>query len=88
LANLINEAALLAARRDLNAVDMASFSDAIDRVIAGLKKKNRHLGETEKWRVAHHEVGHALVGMLAGGDDIVHKISIVPRGVAALGFIM
>ena len=81
LANLINEAALLAARRDLDAVDMNSFSDAIDRVIAGLKKKNRHLGETEKWRVAHHEVGRAR-RYADRQEDIVTKM-IVPRGVAA-----
>jgi cell division protease FtsH len=88
LANLVNEAAILAARRELALVDMACFSDAIDRVVAGLEKKNRLLNEDEKRRVAYHEVGHALAGVLAGGDDEVHKISIVPRALGALGFTM
>ncbi len=88
LANLVNEAAILAARRERARVDMGCFSDAIDRVVAGLEKKNRLLNEDEKRRVAYHEVGHALAGVLAGGDDVVHKISIVPRGLGALGFTM
>ncbi|MEM9187958.1 MAG: ATP-dependent zinc metalloprotease FtsH [Myxococcota bacterium] len=88
LANLINEAALLAARRNEDHVGMDAFGDAIDRVVAGLKKKNRMLTEEDKRRVAYHEVGHALAGTLAGGESRVHKISIVPRGMAALGFTM
>ena len=88
LANLVNEAALLAARRGSERVAMDDFSSAIDRVVAGLEKKNRLIGDDERRRVAIHEVGHALAGMLAGGDDEVHKISIVPRGMAALGYTM
>jgi cell division protease FtsH len=88
LANLVNEAALLAARREQAEVTRAEFSDAIDRVVAGLEKKNRLIGEEEKKRVAYHEVGHALTGYLAGGDDEIHKISIVPRGISALGYTM
>jgi cell division protease FtsH len=88
LANLVNEAAILAARRGRDTVDMKCFTDAIDRVVAGLEKKNRLLGPDEKRRVAYHEVGHALAAVLAGGDDEVHKISIVPRGLSALGFTM
>jgi cell division protease FtsH len=87
LASLVNEAALLSARRELEAVDMQAFSDALDRVIAGLEKKNRLISEPEKWRTAYHEVGHALAAVLSGSDDVVHKISIIPRGMA-LGFTM
>jgi len=88
LANLVNEAALLAARRALDEVGQDEFSDAIDRVVAGLEKKNRLIGDEEKRRVACHEVGHALVGFLSGGNDTIHKVSIVPRGMAALGYTM
>jgi cell division protease FtsH len=87
LANLVNEAALLAARRNKTAVGMTEFSDALDRVVAGLEKK-RVIGDDERRRVAYHEVGHALAGALAGSDDEIHKISIVPRGMAALGYTM
>jgi len=86
LANLVNEAAILSARRDLKTVDMKAFSDAIDRVVAGLEKKNRILSDDDKRRVAYHEVGHALAGLLAGEENKIHKISIVPRGMAGLGF--
>ena len=86
LANLVNEAALLSARRDQDTVDMKAFGDAIDRVVAGLEKKNRILSDQDKQRVAYHEVGHALAGALAGDNTEVHKISIVPRGLGALGF--
>jgi cell division protease FtsH len=86
LANLVNEAALLAARNNRQAVMMADFNEAIERVIAGLEKKSRVLNETEKKIVAHHEVGHALVGALMPGAGKVEKISIVPRGVGALGY--
>ncbi|MFW6067410.1 MAG: ATP-dependent zinc metalloprotease FtsH [Myxococcota bacterium] len=88
LANMANEAALLAARRGREQVTMADFSDAIDRVIAGLEKKSRIITDEERKRVAFHEVGHALAGTLSGADDTVHKISIVPRGMAALGYTM
>ena len=88
LANLVNEAALLAARRDAEEVAMKDFSSAIDRVVAGLEKKNRIMTDEERKRIAYHEVGHALVGTLSGSGDRVHKISIVPRGMAALGYTM
>jgi cell division protease FtsH len=86
LANLINEAALLATRRGAEAVTQADFNEAIERLIAGLEKKNRVLNETERRVVAHHELGHALVALALPGSDPVHKISIIPRGVAALGY--
>jgi cell division protease FtsH len=86
LANLVNEAALLAARNNRQSVTMADFNEAIERVIAGLEKKSRVLNEMEKKIVAHHEVGHALVGALMPGAGKVEKISIVPRGVGALGY--
>jgi len=86
LANLINEAALLATRRGGEAVTNADFNEAIERIVAGLEKKNRVLNETERRVVAHHELGHALVAMALPGSDPVHKISIIPRGVAALGY--
>ena len=88
LANLVNEAALLAARRDAGEVGMRDFSAAIDRVVAGLEKKNRLMDDEERKRIAYHEVGHALVSHLSGSDERVHKISIVPRGIAALGYTM
>jgi len=88
LANLVNEAALLAARHDAAAVTMKHFSAAIDRVVAGLEKKNRLMDEEERERIAYHEVGHALATTLSGSEDRVHKISIVPRGMAALGYTM
>ena len=86
LANLINEAALLAARYNRNAVTMADFNEATERILTGLEKKSRVLNETEKRTVAHHEVGHAIVGTLMPGTDRVEKISIVPRGIGALGY--
>ena len=86
LANLVNEAALLAARNNRQAVVMADFAEAIERVIAGLEKKSRVLNEAEKKVVAYHEVGHAIVGALMPGAGKVEKISIVPRGVGALGY--
>jgi cell division protease FtsH len=86
LANLINEAALLATRRGADAVSQADFNEAIERLIAGLEKRNRVLNENERRVVAHHELGHALVAMALPGSDPVHKISIIPRGVAALGY--
>src|SRR5207302_1839962 len=86
LANLINEAALLATRRDADSVTLEDFNQAIERMVAGLEKKNRVLNETERRVVAHHEMGHAMVAMALPGTDPVHKISIIPRGVGALGY--
>jgi cell division protease FtsH len=86
LANLVNEAALLAARKDRDAVTMADFDEAIDRVVAGLEKKTRVMNPKEKETVAYHEAGHALVAEFRTFADRVSKISIIPRGVAALGY--
>ena len=86
LANLVNEAALLAARNKRDAVAQEDFNEAIERVVAGLEKKSRVLSDKEKKIVAYHEVGHALVGFLMPGSGKVEKISIVPRGMAALGY--
>jgi len=86
LANLVNEAALLAARNRQETVSQADFAEAIERVVAGLEKKSRVLSDKEKKIVAYHEVGHALVGALMPGGSDVAKISIVPRGMAALGY--
>ncbi|MGE5641353.1 MAG: ATP-dependent zinc metalloprotease FtsH [Clostridia bacterium] len=86
LANLVNEAALLATRRGAEAVSLTDFSEAVERLVAGLEKRNRVLNETERRVVAHHEMGHAMVAMALPGSDPVHKISIIPRGVAALGY--
>ncbi|CAI4032613.1 ATP-dependent zinc metalloprotease FtsH [Nitrospira tepida] len=88
LANILNEAALLAVRRNKDVVELAELQEAVERVIAGLEKKNRVLNKMEKERVAHHEVGHALVALSIPGADSVHKISIIPRGIAALGYTM
>jgi cell division protease FtsH len=87
LANLVNEAALLAARRDKSAVDMTDFDEAIDRVIAGLEKK-RVMSDKERRIVAYHESGHAIVATVLPGLDPVHKISIIGRGFGALGYTM
>ena len=86
LANLINEAALTAARRGADEVTMAHFQEAADRIMGGLEKKNRIMSHKEKEIVAYHESGHALVAMLLPGTDPVSKISIIPRGIAALGY--
>jgi cell division protease FtsH len=86
LANLINEAALIAARGDAEEVTMANFQEAADRIMGGLEKKNRVMSPKEKEIVAYHESGHALVAMLLPGSDPVSKISIIPRGIAALGY--
>ena len=87
LANLVNEAALLAARRDKSAVDMTDFDEAIDRVIAGLEKK-RVMSDKERRIVAYHESGHAIVATVLPGLDPVHKVSIIGRGFGALGYTM
>jgi cell division protease FtsH len=86
LANIINEGALLAARRGKDRIGMAELQEAVERVIAGLEKKNRVLTKMEKERVAHHEVGHALVALSIPGGDAIQKISVIPRGIAALGY--
>ena len=86
LANLVNEATLLATRRDAAAVTMADFTQAIERIIAGLEKKNRLLNEFERRTIAFHEMGHAIVAMCLPGSDTVHKVSIIPRGIGALGY--
>jgi cell division protease FtsH len=86
LANLVNEAALLATRRGADSVSLNDFTQAIERLIAGLEKRNRVLNATERRIVAHHEMGHAIVAMALPGTDPVHKISIIPRGVGALGY--
>jgi cell division protease FtsH len=85
LANIINEAALLAARKGKDAVDMADLDEAVDRVIGGLERKSRVLSENERDIVAHHEIGHALVASSLPQADPVHKVTIIPRGVGALG---
>lgn len=86
LANLVNEAALLATRRGGDAVTMSDFNNAVERIIAGLEKRNRLLNPKEREIVAYHELGHALVALSLPGVDPVHKISIIPRGVGALGY--
>ncbi|MBY0275297.1 ATP-dependent zinc metalloprotease FtsH [Candidatus Binatia bacterium] len=86
IANLCNEAALLAARRGANDIAQGDFQDAMERVIGGLEKKNRVLNEKERRTVAYHESGHTLVGWLTPGADPVQKVSIVPRGRGALGY--
>jgi cell division protease FtsH len=86
LANLVNEAALLATRRKAEHVTLDDFTHAIERIVAGLEKKNRLLNPKEREVVAHHELGHALVASAVPGSDPVHKISIIPRGIGALGY--
>jgi cell division protease FtsH len=86
LANLVNEATLLATRRGADAVTMSDFSNAVERMIAGLEKRNRLLNPKEREIVAYHEMGHALVALSLPGTDPVHKVSIIPRGVSALGY--
>jgi len=86
LANLVNEATLLATRRNAEAVAMQDFTAAIERIIAGLEKRNRLLNPREREIVAYHEMGHALVAMALPGVDPVHKVSIIPRGMGALGY--
>jgi cell division protease FtsH len=85
LANVVNEAALLAARRGKDVVEMAELEEAVDRVSMGLERRSRVLGERERERVAFHELGHALTALACPHADPVHRVSIVPRGVAAIG---
>ncbi|MBG6154850.1 MAG: ATP-dependent zinc metalloprotease FtsH [Roseibium album] len=88
LATLVNEAALLATRRNADAVTLQDFNEAVERVVAGLEKRSRILSEKERKTVAFHEMGHALVAANLEGCDPVHKISIIPRGIGALGYTM
>ena len=86
LANLVNEAALLATRRRADAVEAHDFNEAVERIVAGIEKRNRVLSPRERETVAYHEMGHALLAMALPGADPVHKISIIPRGIGALGY--
>lgn len=86
LANIVNEAALLAARKGKDAVGMEDFEEAIDRVVAGLARKSRYLSPEEKRRIAYHEAGHAICAAVFTPKEKVHRVSIIPRGVAALGY--
>ena len=86
IANLVNEAAIIATRRDATAVNLNDFTAAIERIVAGLEKKSRVLNADERRRVAFHEMGHALVAATLPGIDPVQKVSIIPRGVGALGY--
>jgi cell division protease FtsH len=86
LANLVNEAALAATRRGAEEIHMNDFNVAVERIVAGLEKKNRLLNPREREIVAHHEMGHAVVAAALPGTDAVHKISIIPRGIGALGY--
>ncbi|MGA8261427.1 MAG: ATP-dependent zinc metalloprotease FtsH [Arenicellales bacterium] len=86
LANLVNEAALFATRRKGDSVTLDDFTNAIERIVAGLEKRNRLLNPNERKFVAYHEMGHALVGMVLPGSDEVHKVSIIPRGIGSLGY--
>src|SRR5207248_99131 len=88
LANVVNEAALLSARRNQKEIGQKELEDAVEKVVAGPERKSRRLREEEKRRVAYHEVGHALVAAYSKYADPVHKISIIPRGRAALGYTM
>ena len=88
LANLVNEAALLAVRHDKQEVGMAEFEEAVERLVAGLEKKNRLINKDEREIVAYHEMGHAIVAQQLPGTDPVQKITIIPRGIAALGYTM
>jgi cell division protease FtsH len=86
LANLVNEAALVATRRNADEISMSDFTNAVERMIAGLEKRKRVLSPKERDVVAHHEMGHALTAMALPVGDAVHKVSIIPRGVGALGY--
>ena len=86
LANLVNEAALTATRRQASAVELQDFTQAIERIVAGLERKSRLLNPSEKKRVAYHEMGHAVLALALGHGEIIHKVSIIPRGVSALGY--
>jgi len=86
LANLVNEAAVMATRRDAESVEQEDFVSAIERIVAGLEKRNRLINEDERRVVAYHEMGHAFVAMALPGTDQVQKVSIIPRGIGSLGY--
>ena len=86
LANLVNEATLAATRRKADLVTLADFTIAVERIVAGLERRNRVLNPEERKTVAYHEMGHALVALALPGSDAVHKVSIIPRGIGALGY--
>jgi cell division protease FtsH len=86
LANLVNEAAIVATRRKAGSVTLADFTAAVERIVAGLEKRNRLLNPQERLAVAHHEMGHVLVALALPGSDPIHKVSIIPRGIGALGY--
>jgi cell division protease FtsH len=88
LANLVNEAALVATRRKADSTTLEDFTQAVERLVAGLEKKGRILNPHERDIVAHHEMGHTLVAMALPGTDPVQKVSIIPRGIGALGYTM
>jgi cell division protease FtsH len=88
LANLVNEAALIATRRGAEAVEQSDFTAALERIIAGVERKSRVLNPTERRRVAYHEMGHAVIALAMGENEAVHKVSIIPRGIGALGYTM
>jgi cell division protease FtsH len=88
LANLVNEAAIVATRRDGDKVTMADFTAAVERILVGVERKSRVLGKSERARVAHHEMGHALAAANVAHADPVHKVSIIPRSIGALGYTM
>ena len=88
LANVVNEAALLGARRQAEAIEMRDLEEAIDRVLLGLEKKNRVMNEKERQRVAYHETGHALIALSVTHADPVHRVSIIPRSIGALGHVL
>lgn len=85
LANLTNEAALVATRADKSSVELMDFTKAIERIIAGLEKKNRLINDFERKVTAYHEIGHAIIGELLGATQVIHKVSIIPRGMGSLG---
>jgi cell division protease FtsH len=86
LANVVNEAALCATRRNADAVTLGDFTQAIERIVAGIEKKHSLVGDEERRLVAYHELGHALTALALPGTDRVHKVSIVPHGIGALGY--
>jgi cell division protease FtsH len=88
LANLANEAALIATRRGATMVELRDFTEAIERIVAGLERRSRLLRPEEKRRVAYHEMGHAVAALALGSGEVVHKVSIIPRGIGALGYTM
>lgn len=88
LANLVNEGALIATRREADRIEMRDFTEAIERIVAGLERRSRVISPEERRRVAYHEMGHAVVALSLGQNEAVHKVSIIPRGLSALGYTM